>query len=749
MLHTLQSIVENYGPKSIGIYAITLWDAIKFEILQAQEEDLAKESLKVLSGISQTLSRSPEADLTTYLKPVVKECNEHLEDAPTKQSEASERMLFAIACTSWEACNYITAGVLPQLFVLYHSTKDMPKRRALIATLGKIIEASVQVFGEWTFSPYQQQNGDEIASIRFGLAENNALHKSTKHALEILIDGLTKTPIENVSYRLALLSVTRQLIRVREGLNNADISRIIKILNDMIIVEQSYGKDEARIAAIWNLDEIAKQKPQLIIDQSFPAFLAKLPDTDVGYQDKYLPVLEAFARIGVEDKIFSTVVVRLRNKLNAAIYQDASSAYIKAILSALLFAISNTTASLEGTDSSCPYYKDLVLPLITTVSASLKPHQQDDLVFGLMGKICNEILRRQSSAFQTTVAELVSYPVGLASPGEFTVSTTEQSKHFLITSGLLSALRKDVALPFDTTILLTRFDSFLNESFLSPGARVAVVQNISLLVNKFLSIAEMKTILPPVLSDLAKQPQSILIVFAILKAQVLRNAPGLNTTFTALVSSLSDPTTGSTIAHGFSTILQPDEILTRQNHCVISPLHKQKTFAMLVPDISQGVRSAEPEAKKNYLVALSGILRWLPFAIIESEVSSLAPLLLQTLDIAGEDDIKVGAIDQITSVLDNKATVLEEHVGSVITRLLNMSSTDKNPPRDRAKALQCLALVPARLRTEIVIPYRKQVIKRLTVALDDRRRAVRTEAVRCRTKWIEMDEVGAGDEDDD
>jgi DNA repair/transcription protein MET18/MMS19 len=695
------------------------------------------------------LSRGPESGLTTYLKPVVKECNEHLEDAPTKQSEASERMLFAIACTSWEACNYITAGVLPQLFVLYHSTKDMPKRRALMATLGKIIEASVQVFGEWIFSPYQQQNGEEMASVRYGIAENNALHKYTKQTLDILIEGLTSTPIENVSHRLALLSVSRQLIRVREGLSNADISRIIKILNDMIIVEQSYGKDEARIAAIWNLDEIAKQKPQLIIEQSFPAFLAKLPDTDVGYEDKYLPVLEAFARIGVENKIFGTVVVRLKNKLNAAIYQDASSEYIKAILSALLFSITNTTASLEGTDNTCPYYNDLVLPLITTVSASLKPHQQDDIVFGLMGKICNEILRRQSSAFQASTVEIVFRNADISAPDGLNSLTKEQSRHLLITSGLLAALRKDVTLPFDKTVLLIRFVSITKEDHLSAGARVAAIQIISLLVNKFLTIADMKTMIPPILNDLSKQPQSIPIVFAILKAQVFRNAPGLNSTFGALVSSLSDATAGSTIAHGFSSLLQPDEILTKQNHCVISPLHKQKTFAMLVPDISQGVRSVGSEAKKNHLVALSGILRWLPFAIIESEVSSLAPILLQTLDIAGEDDIKVGAIDQITSVLDNKGQALEEHVGSVITRLLNMSTTDKNPPRVRAKALQCLALVPARLRTEIVIPYRKQVIKRLTVALDDRRRAVRAEAVRCRMKWFEIDEGESADPDDD
>jgi len=135
--------------------------------------------------------------------------------------------------------------------------------------------------------------------------------------------------------------------------------------------------------------------------------------------------------------------------------------------------------------------------------------------------------------------------------------------------------------------------------------------------------------------------------------------------------------------------------------------------------------------------------------VIEPEISSLSSLLLQTLDINGEDDIKVGAIEMLNLILQEKGQELEQHISSIITRLLNMASSNNNPPRIRGKALHCLALVPANLRLEIVIPYRKQVIKKLTSAVDDRRRTVRVEAVRCRTKWIELDEIGSGNQDED
>jgi DNA repair/transcription protein MET18/MMS19 len=223
----------------------------------------------------------------------------------------------------------------------------------------------------------------------------------------------------------------------------------------------------------------------------------------------------------------------------------------------------------------------------------------------------------------------------------------------------------------------------------------------------------------------------------------------LSSIFPSLVKRLSDEKSGPSIAHGFSTLLQPDEILTKENHCIISPLHKQKAFAMLVPDIAQGVRQTQPEQKMNYLVALSGILQWLPFTIIEPEISSLSPLLLQTLDITGEYDIKIGTIEMLNLILKEKGQELEEHISSIVTRLLNLASSYNNPPRIRGNALQCLALLPAKLRLEVVIPYRKQVVKKLTDAVDDRRRTVRAEAVRCRTKWIELDDVGSGNQDED
>jgi len=285
-------------------------------------------------------------------------------------------------------------------------------------------------------------------------------------------------------------------------------------------------------------------------------------------------------------------------------------------------------------------------------------------------------------------------------------------------------------------------------------------------VNKFISTPSLKSIIDPIMSSPSGlidprtlNSSSIRIIFSILKGLVLRNSTLLNTLFPPLLAFLSDQHLGKLFAHGFATLLQPDDLLTKPNHCTISGLHKQKVFTLLVPEIATRVREADAETKPNHLIALSGILRWVPFAVVKEELETLAPLLLQSLDLKGEEAVKEAAVDMLELLLTDMPKIVEGHVGSLITRLLNIAAPAvgktsakganavlQDPARVRAAALKCLAQVPTSLRTEIVLPYRRQVIKRLTGALDDRKRLVRTDAVKCRAKWLGLDDIGDEDE---
>ena len=55
VLQTLMSCVAYYEPRTVSLYSVTLWDALKYEILNVQEEDLAVDSLKSVSYTHLTL----------------------------------------------------------------------------------------------------------------------------------------------------------------------------------------------------------------------------------------------------------------------------------------------------------------------------------------------------------------------------------------------------------------------------------------------------------------------------------------------------------------------------------------------------------------------------------------------------------------------------------------------------------------------------------------------------------------------
>ncbi|KAI9690758.1 MAG: hypothetical protein M1820_009855, partial [Bogoriella megaspora] len=202
-LQAIKACVTNYTPRTVSLYAVTLWDALKFEILNVQEEQLAEQALAILASIATRLSES--GDLQSYLKPIAKECNEHLEDAPTKQSQAAGRILHTISGASAEASNFLSKAVLPQIISLHETAGSVSKRHALAAITIELVRANVLVFGEW-------RTIDRELFQRIGSREN-ALSDFNGQLQGILLGGLSDTPKQDASYRTICINGLANLVK--------------------------------------------------------------------------------------------------------------------------------------------------------------------------------------------------------------------------------------------------------------------------------------------------------------------------------------------------------------------------------------------------------------------------------------------------------------------------------------------------------------------------------------------------------
>lgn len=755
VLSAIIACVENYEPRTISLYSVTLWDALKFEILNPQEDDLAEESLRALGLIAKQLSLAGEGALTAYLKPIIKECNEHLEDAPTKQSQAAGRIMSSIMRQSPDLADILTKSTLPHLFQLFQGSESISKRRGLIEVLNYVIEATIEISSQW-----QTRNEDGL--ITADRSTTNALRNWSGESLEAMLRAVISAPKGEISFRLIALKGLAGLVAIPQLLDDSEVSRIVGACTDIIIQEQTSGQDEIQAASVTTLIGTAHHAPNAVADRALPALLAELPDNPPEGSSYYAPILEAFAKLSTETQIFDTIVLRLKNKLNIAVHQRAPRHYLVALLASLLYAF---TYGAPGKDEDglvrFSYFTDIVKPLL---DQAVDPEQAetsplaDEVIVDVIGKIGNIVLRPHSMHTQNKVYADYEWIFNtLSGVGQTESGPLHRLDLFVIASlHLHAAFKRDITEPETSMKLLRGIGNVLKQHDQSPLANSAALRHISLLTNKYIPSAEAEQSLtasdvaPASLLQHNANPRTVRLAFAVAKGLIVqgKSVKYTTTVVESLLQLLSDHPQGAVAARGFSTLLAPDDALTKENHCFVSGLHKQKLFNLTVPAITAAVKTADPAVKPNYLVALSGILRWLPYSILEHSLNSLSPLLLQSLDLqdASQQDIKAATLATLESVLLYDPAAIQEHASSLISRLLSSTAAPVNGPDVRKGALQCLALVPKQLKREIVVPFRAQVVKKLVACLDDRKRVVRAEAVRCRSAWLGLD---AGDEEEE
>lgn len=221
-----------------------------------------------------------------------------------------------------------------------------------------------------------------------------------------------------------------------------------------------------------------------------------------------------------------------------------------------------------------------------------------------------------------------------------------------------------------------------------PLTRQGILRQIALIANKFLPPTQIQCVMD-ILRGTTKRLQNqeastenaVRVLFWISKALVLRLAK-TEEVLGQLLSLLSDEKLGLAIARGFRILLAPDELLSKQNGATIRLLANQKVFNYCVPRFATSIRQVEGPAKRNYLIALSGILQYMSTAILITDVDTLLPLLLQSLDLESSE-VRFAAMEAVITISQESVLAIEGHVSSVVNRLLGSTVPDEinNPVR--------------------------------------------------------------------
>lgn len=777
--------MHSYDPNTVSRYSITIWEILKFEILNAQEEFLSESSLEALRAIGQRLSEgvteiSQDLPLAQYLRPITKECNDQLQEPQQKQAKPAQQILSAVSSSSPIAFTLIVQTVVAPIFTLYQEADGIVKQRALLETFSVLFESAIKVFGQWN------TRGGEPA------IENPLLEFKDQFS-DVFGQALMGSAKEEISFRVSALKGFLRLSNLRDFFQDNEIGLFVQYLDEILLKEESVGRGDLKKEAIAALAEISKYKPRLIMDITFPAFVATLPDEEDDTNTTYLSTLDTLAKISVERDIFETLFRRLFSKLTVLLQkeQPGSVAYPRAILMTLLYVMDQR--QMEADPNLDLYFDKIVIGLSRNVAeaASGKAKNQilnDPSILDTLGRLCNLLVRSSSAQKQQQVAENVYSLFATSSefsPVPFSQNTTaDHERTIVLSTYLLAGLSKDCSnslpytLPNMSDLLSDLVRRSLSEST-EPATSLAFLRHLALLTNKFLSKQDLNIAEKLFDTLVSQEPQSlnpaaIRTIFWLAKSLVLRIAPTTTHILTSLLGLLSLPNQQISIsaARGFAILLGDDDVLSVVNGAQVRLLARQRVFTTVIPLISSRIRDVnvagndDAQAAKTsdhikpaHLTALAGILSTISTALVMPELPTLLPLLLQSLDLQTADSVAVRAatLDTLAVIIrDNGVAVIDQcgHVHSLILRLLKTTELKAGPgvvntPRLRVDALKCLYLlatkqivseaapnahVPASISP--LLAEKTHVLRSLRFVLDDPKRDVRKAAVDASSAWL-------------
>jgi DNA repair/transcription protein MET18/MMS19 len=353
---TLAACSQYYSPVTMAKYSIYVWDSLKFEVVSAQDPELADDAIVAIKAIGERLSfgltqelLTPKIPLVAYLNDITKFCADYFESAEVKSAKPATQLLSAVAATSSMIFNTIVKALTPKYLQLYASAKtDLGKASVLMLVLSAMLGSAKSVFGSISTPGPFPANGNEMDTSKTQL-------------FELTVQLLGGTPPDEVAAKSSAVAVLTAMTQLRRFLSAKEIERVIRSLTDLSL--ESETSTEVEEKAVQSLAQISRSHPNLILETTFPAFLSKLPDNDSQGPESYETDLLRLTDLCVTREMVQLLVRRLLSKLDTVLQSESTSDYAAMILIAIRLTLTNI-APLDNNPDLDFYYQKLVKGLV-------------------------------------------------------------------------------------------------------------------------------------------------------------------------------------------------------------------------------------------------------------------------------------------------------------------------------------------------------------------------------------------------
>ncbi|KAK9463018.1 Dos2-interacting transcription regulator of RNA-Pol-II-domain-containing protein [Lipomyces oligophaga] len=768
---TLTESCESFGPLVMGQYWDRVFNAVKFEVLHDGEEDIPELVCRLLKQMAVILSAgqsriSSESTIGMFINSAVNELVPLMKDLSSRQAKPAAMILAAIAESSYICFEAIGSNSIKPLLELINANASatLLDEKLVLEMLILFIEASGHLYGS------------KVDSVRVTDRQSGLLQYKDD-ILASFSRAYASAPEDEVSFRLVALNGLVRLATLQSLLDVNEFGIVVQFLDDTILTSPSEALCAGSLIALQSFGKI---NPNVIIDVVFPTFLAQLPDstiesTAVSERKHYRTILSALADLCIDKGVFDTLIVRLLNRITlSGLPEGEDEIYMQSILSTILLVLQRKS-SQPGWDMS--YFGEnlmgQLLTLSTISSLGLGDHRYKALSLpgpaAATSRIMNLLVRSMTADQQQQFVKqlfnlyvhvqessLISEPYREQVKMKFSPLTSDSMQGTLeILSSSVAGLQRTICIPVsDLNVFVDELVQLMRTTK-SASDRLALLRLITLLINKWMSSEldlkvfghTIKSLLSSIgdsSTELRDKVESLEILAWIIKAMVLKGNRQVYEIIEKVILLLPNAEIGVYASKVCGIMIADDEIVSKPNSVIVRLLAKQQYFNFIVGKLSDGFnRSLNSSVQKNYLIALSAVLQYMPGKIVVPHLAVFLPLLLKSLTV---DDIqvKLAAIETINMTMGDATDLMTQHLNSIVPVLLKISTTAESGTSNsgtqvRVAALAALELFTKSIGKEELRPYQQEILRNLAIALDDKKRTVRKAAVDCRQAYFALE----------
>ncbi|XP_071828217.1 MMS19 nucleotide excision repair protein homolog isoform X3 [Apostichopus japonicus] len=740
-----------YGPLELSDYLIQIWNAIRLEIFQVFNTNTEHTILSALRSIVQSFALSPIAGKTTtsleeFYKKVFEGCSNHLRDQDLRLLQPCSHLLEAIASASPSSCSTVLEFVIPLL--LEQSKKDLPVAQS--ALLLEVLHSFLQI----------------CSTTLVDASTEPTLSRHKQGILEMLTSNL-----EDSSTRLRVASVRgiSSLIINRGLIEEGNISVLCDLLTQRFLNDE---EEEVRSESTTCLERLAELSPNLIKTRALPVVWSTIvPNTlvrDVHGGDANIgaghPSWKKLSHLATDKELGQTICQFLLDQLKE-ISNHGDNVCIEYSLQVAM-ALSETSRRMLGYPGGLDYIKHTVLSALLQWNIGAAVQEDTGLPF-----FCHEeILNKSSEICQHVVAELdqssasdlasclVHFLLGedigmfqsssLFNKSRISLKMLQASslsprvtRLVIFLQAVVCAVGSQVVLPSQDALLPLLLDLAL----FSPDGLTNLIACKSLagILNKFDGLVyrtfaetSKQKILDQVrqTDDGDARVRGLRLWIWLTKSFILRGHPLSTEYLNTLMDFLDTRALSSSAADGINLILsESSDILNVKFHAEVKLMYRQRVFQQCLPRIKRGILEADDAVRPYYLQTLSHLLSHIPRPVLMASLESLLPLFIRSLD--QENPLMyLSTLETFHELISDASEVVAQQVTSMIPAFLRLSQYEPSM-KVRIAALKCLKSL-TQLSSHYVLPYKSDVTRQLTIALDDKKRLVRREAVDARCRWF-------------